>query len=196
MIDYSKLARSVVHYKNRGFVPIDAPWTVSKGTTHITKPAEYIDHELMHNGKVLVGSAEQSFLYMMIKGFLLPGRYQAITPCFRDESFDLMHRKYFMKNELIDTETVNKNTMDSMIIAARDFFEHYLPASNLFIEQTDDTSEAFDINCKFGDYCFELGSYGIRRHMYLEWVFGTGCAEPRLTNVIDTYNKWATTTGK
>lgn len=32
----------------------------------------------------------------------------------------------------------------------------------------------------------ELGSYGIREHKYLKWVYGTGLAEPRFSNVLQT----------
>lgn len=30
----------------------------------------------------------------------------------------------------------------------------------------------------------ELGSYGIRTCDYLEYIYGTGCAEPRLSQTI------------
>jgi hypothetical protein len=42
------------------------------------------------------------------------------------------------------------------------------------------TKEGFDI--EVGGH--ELGSYGIRKHEYLKWVYGTGCAEPRMSNLI------------
>jgi len=29
----------------------------------------------------------------------------------------------------------------------------------------------------------ELGSYGIRHCEFLDWIFGTGCAEPRLSYI-------------
>ena len=30
----------------------------------------------------------------------------------------------------------------------------------------------------------ELGSYGIRHCQFLNWIYGTGCAEPRLSKVM------------
>ena len=30
----------------------------------------------------------------------------------------------------------------------------------------------------------EIGSYGIRKCDYLEWIYGTACAEPRMSVVI------------
>ena len=40
----------------------------------------------------------------------------------------------------------------------------------------------YDIVSKIGHY--ELGSYGIRTCDYLKWIYGTGCAEPRLSRVL------------
>ena len=34
----------------------------------------------------------------------------------------------------------------------------------------------------------ELGSYGIRKCEFLKWIYGTGCAEPRLSTLIKKYN--------
>lgn len=34
----------------------------------------------------------------------------------------------------------------------------------------------------------ELGSYGIRECEYLKWIYATGCADPRLSKIINLYN--------
>ncbi|NJO48259.1 MAG: hypothetical protein HC840_00925 [Leptolyngbyaceae cyanobacterium RM2_2_4] len=44
--------------------------------------------------------AEQSFLYMANQGMLPPGKYQAVSPCFRDEVQGPGRRKFFMKTSL------------------------------------------------------------------------------------------------
>lgn len=194
MINYKIIADSIEHYENAGFLQIEAPWTVSKQTSGITKPDNCMDYVLEHNGKVLVASGEQSFLYMMIKGYLLPGRYLTVTPCFRDDSFDLLHRKYFLKNELIVTDVVNDTVLMETIETCVSFFSKWVPRESLHINPNMDGS--WDIECKIDGTMYELGSYGIRRHSYLEWIYATGCAEPRLTLVKDMYSKWATTKEK
>lgn len=193
MIDYKILADSTEYYQALGFTRIEAPWTVSEATSEITRPQQSIDYMLMHNRKVLVGSGEQSFLYLMTKGYLVPGKYQTVTPCFRDEQFDLMHSKYFMKNELIITDDVSRESLSDVIHKSLGFFAKYIPIQYLTIAEYSDTT---DIECVIGYTNYELGSYGIRHESHLEWVFATGCAEPRLSTVIKMYNKWATTREK
>lgn len=198
MIDYRVIADSIDHYKRHGFVPIETPWTVSKETSAITKPEAKNDNELTHNGKVLVASGEQSFLYLMIKGFLLPGKYQTCTPCFRNDSFDILHRKYFIKNELIITDNVNVEELKKVVGLSMSFFSSVLPHETLEIVNKTEYVESVridstDIECRIDGKLYELGSYGIRRHEYLEWIYATGCAEPRLSNVRDIYQKWSDT---
>lgn len=190
MINYQIIADSIKHYAEK-YNSIEVPWTVSKQTSEMTKPTWCQDYELKHNNKVLVASGEQSFLYLMIKGYLLPGKYQAVTPCFRDDSFDTMHRKYFIKNELIITDVVNMESLKSIVQDALNFFSKYLPKENFFIWDT--SMDSFDIVYGIGENRYELGSYGIRKHDNLEWIYGTGCAEPRLTTVIQMQEKWDTT---
>jgi seryl-tRNA synthetase len=173
MIDYRRLAESVDYYEKYNFKRIESPWTVAKAVSDITKPPFGTDYTIVEKNKVLVASGEQSFLYLYMKGFLPPGRFQTITPCFRDESFDSQHTKYFMKNELIDTERVTHESLVSIVETAKRFFSTILPANKLSILQTSDVS--YDI--MFKD--IELGSYGIRTCDFLTWVYGTGCAEPR-----------------
>ena len=175
MIDYGILDQSVSFYESRGFTRIEAPWTVSEFVDDITRPKDALPFKLVHNNKHLVASGEQSFLYLYLKGFLPAGRYQTITPCFRFESFDFLHTKYFMKNELIITDRVNHDEVIKMVNQALDFFRKYLPSATCVI-----TENGYDIAYEG----IELGSYGIRRCDYLEWIYGTGCAEPRLSSIV------------
>lgn len=179
MIDYKILADSIAYYEKLGYKRIEAPWTVSEKADNITRPVDRIPFQLKHNDKCLVASGEQSFLYLMIKGFLPKGKYQTVTPCFRFEPFDPYHSKYFMKNELIITDDVSLDSMMTLLENAMEFYQPYFKTNIKMVQ----TNEGYDI--EVGGH--ELGSYGIRQHEYLKWVFGTGCAEPRMSNLIKTH---------
>lgn len=181
MIDYELIHRSIGFYKENGFVRIEAPWTVSQAVSAITKPKFSTDYVLNHNGKSLVGSGEQSFLYLYLKNHLPKGRFQTVTPCFRDETFDALHSKYFIKNELIDTQDVSLSNLMDIVGVCRDFFTDVLGKDNVGVTQT---NEGFDIVCRTGGREIELGSYGIRHCDFLSWIYATGCAEPRLSDVV------------
>lgn len=187
MINYQNLHESTIFYEKLGFKRIESPWTVTQDVSKITKPKGKIDWEIKHNNKVLVASAEQSFLYLYLKGFLPMGRFQSITPCFRYETFDRLHTKYFMKNELIVTNDVSEKMLMSVIKCAQEFFCRILnvPYSPVDCQVEIVITEAFENkDLKSADLVYkgiELGSYGIRSCEYLTWIYGTGCAEPRLS---------------
>lgn len=174
MIDYQRLHTSCVFYEQYGYKRIEAPWTVSEFTAKVTAPPEAVLFQLKHNDKCLVASGEQSFLYLYLKDFLPKGQFQTITPCFRFESFDDTHSKYFLKNELIKTDKVDEDELLRMVQKCYQFFSSYIP--NLDIIRT---SIGYDINYKD----IEIGSYGIRSCTYLDWIYGTGLAEPRFSHV-------------
>lgn len=121
MIDYGRLDRSLNFYEKFGFKRIESPWTVTKAISEITKPKDKIDWEINGKDKVLVASGEQSFLYLYLKGFLPKGRYQTITPCFREDIFDETHTKYFIKNELIITDNVNRKELIKVVDICKNF---------------------------------------------------------------------------
>jgi len=184
MIDYGIIDASIKHYEKCGYTRVETPWTVTKAVSDITRPPEAKEMSLKHeDGKVLVASGEQSFLYQYLKGFLPKGKFQTVTPCFRHDPFDSLHTKYFIKNELIvtdfnpiDAASVLESVVRDAFIFFKDFFPNYLPeVQPLKIKETG--LRQFDI--LFDNV--ELGSYGIRRCDFLTWVYGTGCAEPRFT---------------
>jgi len=175
MIDYGRLHRSIQFYEAKGFKRIESPWTVTKSVSHITKPPDKVDWEILGKNKVLVASGEQSFLYLYLKGFLPEGKYQTITPCFRDEPFDQLHTKYFMKNELIITDDVTESSLLWLISCCRDFLQQEIGHKVELIE----TKDGYDLEYDG----IEIGSYGIRSCEYLKWIYGTGIAEPRLTMI-------------
>lgn len=176
MIDYGRLDRSIDHYSNNGFTRIESPWTVTTEIANITCPEGKSNWEILGKNKVLVASGEQSFLYLYLKNFLPKGRYQTVTPCFRDEPFDQTHTKYFIKNELIITDEVDDITLMETINICMEFFQNELNESVTPLK----TDIGYDLMSKTG---IELGSYGIRKCEYLKWIYATGLAEPRMTVV-------------
>jgi hypothetical protein len=178
MIDFNIINNSIIFYGDKGFERIEAPWTVSEFTSGITKSKDQIDYEVHYNNKkkVLVASGEQSFLYLYLKGFLPKGRLMTVTPCFRYETFDFLHTKYFLKNELIDTKNVNERSLNEIVDTCYTFFKGYI--SDLDIVKT---NEGYDICYKD----MEIGSYGIRSCEFLEWIYATGVAEPRFSSIIN-----------
>lgn len=181
MIDYSLIQKSIDYYQMFGFNRVESPWTVSQYVDDITRPLDRIPFELNHNGKRLVASGEQSFLYLYLKGFLPKGQFQTVTPCFRNESFDNLHTKYFIKNELIKTDIINNDELKNVISICFDFYQQFFN-EKLFVVKTID---GFDITING----IELGSYGIRSCDYLSWIYATGCAEPRLSTLINKFKK-------
>jgi hypothetical protein len=171
MIDYKLIAESTDYYESKGFKRIESPWTVSEQISALTLPSDKIAYKMIHNKKVLVGSGEQSFLYLYNKGFLPKGRFQTVTPCFRDEEFSTTHTKYFLKNELIITDDINEETFAWLIDTCQDFFK------KIFNDRVTKmpTEDGYDLLYRN----VEIGSYGVRQFPFLKYIYGTGLAEPR-----------------
>ena len=187
MIDFSLLAKSQEYYTQHGFPRVESPWTVTEEIIQITLPKNVKPLKLIHeDGKCLVGSGEQSFLYLFLKGFLPKGKYQTTTPCFRNDNFNFTHTKYFIKNELIITDEVNSSSLDSIVDISFRFFNMFFKNVQLKI-----TPEGCDINTRINDTIYELGSYGIRQCEFLTWIYGTGLAEPRTSSLIQLQNREA-----
>lgn len=183
MINYQLLADSINFYESKGFQRIETPWTVSAYVDDITRPKDRPHYQLKHNDKCLVASGEQSFLYLYLKEYLPKGKYQTITPCFRYEAYDLYHEKCFMKNELIITDKVDTENLNYVIKSAELFFRTKVdfPDDIKIVEiPNDEGTIQYDIEY----HGIELGSYGIRHCQFLNWIYGTGCAEPRLSKVM------------
>lgn len=101
-----------------------------------------------------------------------PGRFQSITPCFRDEPFDISHTKYFMKNELIVTNGASHAQLVTLVTIAEEFFNLESPHAKSVVVKTDVGYDIYINN-------IEVGSYGIRTTDFLTWIYGTALAEPR-----------------
>jgi len=198
---YRNLINAMLFYERAGYMALDVPWCVSDEAMNITRPvwAGTVNAAYIAGGKQQcpVASAEQSFLQIQLdslaaSGSLNTGTYVAITPCFRNEPvIDDLHQPYFMKVELYDA-TANliseaaEPRLNAMIERAERFFHQYLDVVVVPNEEYDPlkVGEAFDIVAKGSR--IELGSYGIRKHPKVgTWVYGTGCAEPRLSYAIE-----------
>lgn len=193
-MNYSHIARAVEFYTDRGYVYLDdAPWYVGRESYCATKPPGAADISisaesptlLNHIGN-LVASGEQSFLQMMIDGQPIK-RAICVTPCFRAEPrFDTLHRPYFVKAELINAQDVDEGHLVHMLHDACAFFEQFFPVRIVKTGRSDLGEPSYDIVEKGSR--FELGSYGIRRQIHggkkMDWIYGTACAEPRLSTAI------------
>ncbi len=173
---WARLARAQKHYKSFGFKYKDVPWFIEPEISAITKPQWCKDYKLENLGKVLVGSAEQSFLSEYDE--LDDGLYYAITPCFRYElNPDELHKPYFMKLELFSKDVAN---LDFILESAKIFYT--LEIGSLHnVERITLGVDDYDLNYKG----IELGSYNIKQHGDWKWACGTGLAEPRFSAVLE-----------
>ena len=186
IINYRLLADSIDFYAARGYSNIELPWYVTEDAIAVTRPAHITnddDYYIPKNNKYLVASAEQSFIYLIFKGILSEGYHQGITPCYRFEKISSTHRKCFMKNELIyvdyDATKNLKENLDKIVSDAIGFFSTVLD-SDVVVESVPQENSIVNYDIMYKGY--ELGSYGIRKFNNLfQWVYGTGCAEPRLS---------------
>lgn len=184
MIDYGRLGKSIVYYESIGYSRIEAPWWVPKGIMEITCPKD-VDFEeslyyLPKNKKCLVASGEQSLLYLANQGLLTKTKIQTVTPCFRDEVQGPTRRKFFMKNELMIPYSSKITDMNRVVEDAMGFFETQVKYPDKLKRVP--TDEGFDIEYNG----IEIGSYGIRKCQFMNWIYGTGLAEPRMSRVVYT----------
>ena len=192
---YQRCLTAVNFYQRHGYEYENVPWAVGGKALNITKPPNLPLDECPHyKGLYVVASAEQSFLENMIDyqstftGGRLQGRYVALTPCFRNElDYDSLHRPYFLKTELINWTYTSNDDLHEMLALAEEFFSEWLKVDVVETELASSdplaASKTFDIVSRRGR--IELGSYGVRKYQDVgKWLYGTGCAEPRLTYAI------------
>ncbi len=189
----ARLAEAETHYADRGYRPVAAPWIVSPAATNATSPPNGVQHRIAIDGGGasgdaghLVASGEQSFLQLLIDATAagddpaeVLGRAQCTTACFRYER-DELHQRHFLKLELIDTTDTTASSLAEMVEAAAEFHTRHLEIEVIA------AGAGLDIVC--ANTGIELGSYGIRTATIdgrtHRWVYGTGCAEPRLTQTV------------
>lgn len=164
------------YYTRAGYQYLEVPWLISKEATNQTLP---IDKEIMEaispkkSFGCLVGSAEQSFIQLMLDKKISSGKYCAATPCFRDDDPDELHLTTFFKVELIDINPIGNN---DTFAKAWDFMSLLKGNSDLKFAET---SEGTDLMINE----IEVGSYGFRQMTdpKISWYYGTGLALPRFT---------------
>jgi phosphoribosyl-ATP pyrophosphohydrolase len=181
-VKYCIISDAERFYETNGFTPCHLPWAVDKQSIDATIPPEKTPDML--GNMYLVGSAEQAFVQEIREGRLDNNKcYVSTTPCFRQEPvLDKTHFRYFMKTELFcalyrpTTELIKKEVERFLTIAYR-FFSRYLQVSVV----TTVEGYGYDIVSPSN---VELGSYGYRTAGDLTWIFGTGVAEPRLSDAL------------
>lgn len=175
MINWSLFPIAINEYAKLGYTYIEAPWLVDEESIKATIPsfAKPLAVDSGTEDNQLVGSAEQSFLYMALKNELPTGKYQALTPCFRDDAVDELHKKYFMKLELIIIGRTYPSDTINVMNDARHVLSQFTKRA-IVIEPTDD---GLDLTLNG----IEIGSYGKREYKNIKWVYGTGLAEPRFS---------------
>jgi seryl-tRNA synthetase len=173
-INWMLFGEAALYYNRMGYKYIEVPWRVGEQAVLTTIPYD-LDLEIYPDRSNLVGSAEQSFVQMMIDRTLSHGKYQAVSPCFRNEPvIDALHQNHFMKLELIQFGDVSESSLKSMIDHANYFFQLKLHSFKTNIVKTE---LGYDIEHDG----IEIGSYGIRKKIGFEWIYGTGIAEPRFS---------------
>lgn len=185
MIDYNLINKSIDFYETCGFERIEVPWIVSGGATEVTQASDDLDYNKKYrvgnSHKTLVASGEQSFIELMMKHQLPDGMYQTVTPCFRNDQVDMIHRKQFLKNELIMVGDYKDDDLSFIMSCAIEFFK------SIGINKVKEEVH----NYWYKDLDFlghELGSYGVRKNsLNQKWVYGTGLAEPRTSTLMDFY---------
>jgi len=168
IVDSLKILNAMQWYQLLGYEPVSVPMLVDEMVSDFTKPESRED--LKHNGLCYVASAEQSFFQRIINNDIGDGRYQAITPCYRDEPvLDEYHFRIFLKIELF---VIGSYEYKSVKKDAEGFFRQFTEKLT-----TVKTESGLDLEING----FEVGSYGTRVFKGKNICYGTGIAEPRLT---------------
>lgn len=170
MINYKNVALAIDFYKERGYKYIEVPWLVSQEAINVTLPTEH--NSISTRFGELAGSAEQSFIQLLLNDELTTGKYVTASPCFRDDKLDFWHSRYFFKVELF--ELYNKHiSYLSMVEDALDFFKSIAGKNKISTMYAGIFALDIVING------IEVGSYGRREYKGWTWNYGTGYADPR-----------------
>lgn len=171
-IDYHLLNDALQFYHRMGYRQVEVPWMVGREACFATLDEGQSNAILTDDQRYLVGSAEQGFLEMDLPH----GSYMAVSPCFRRGERDSIHQETFVKLELHRTDVVTLDALHTMIEQCRAYFRSLAP--DLEIELVA-TSHGWDIEMEG----VEIGSYGRRSALGRTWLYGTGLALPRFTQV-------------
>lgn len=163
------LLKALSSYEKLGYEVHDVPLIIDKDVCDFTKPIGAKNFE--HHDKDYIASAEQSFLQLIKDKEIKNGKYQALTPCIRNEPvLDGLHYLIFHKLELIE-------------IGSTDFMRIVIEAQQVMLSLGVETHlEKTDLGVDIMDHNeVELGSYGTRCYLGVNYIYGTGIAEPRFS---------------
>lgn len=185
MINYKILADAIKYYKGINYIETNMPWYVEENIHNITFEITNSKWKLP-SGDILLGSAEQGFINQMLNHNLV-GKFQATTPCFRDDIADELHQEHFIKTELFINESEDFNkTLDEMVNDVFNFLTKYVDVTRINFINTSLETRTRSIDIEIDG--IEIGSYGIREYKYGDkiytWVYGTGIALPRFSGVL------------
>jgi hypothetical protein len=191
-MNYKLLSDAIDFYRNRGYYYVpEAPWLIDKPAYYATKPGNVPDVKISVDDKFFCASGEQSFLQMLFNDQPIK-KAVCVTPCIRNEPQDEWHKLFFMKVELINADEPTRANLYALVHDAMAFFEQHVSVK--LVTKDKDGREChdgqfIDIVEKYSRK--ELGSYGIRHAVHpdgvssdVSWIYGTGCAEPQLSQVI------------
>lgn len=173
-VDVELIGQAINYYRDVGYSPKTVPMIVGDKAIQSTIPfgKGFSTH---NNDCSYVGSAEQSFIQMMMDDNLEQGFHYAITPCMREEPIlDETHLSTFLKIELI---CVGRDCTSILVMDAFNFFRTHIDQRLIKELGIVKTADGFDIQL-FG---IEIGSYGHRTVDGVPYTYGTGLAEPRFT---------------
>lgn len=185
-IDWRLLSNALEYYDSKHYRYVEVPWIVRKEITLATLPVDAKPFSVEGCGD-LVGSAEQSFIQMMVDDEVYGHKYMTISPCFRDDQVDDIHQKHFMKLELIDL----RGCADFNIIMsdAAEYMSQFLDDKS-YIKEEKISDNQIDLMLVSPSLRMpvKIGSYGYRSFsvdgVEYTWHYGTGLAEPRFSNLL------------
>ncbi len=181
IMDWSALGKALAFYEAVGFKYIDVPWYTDPSIIELTWPKDKprVSDLQLCKGYELVASAEQGFIALSSQ--LEPGRYVSCSPCFRVEPiYDHIHKPYFMKVELYSS-FINSDELEFILHSAEEWYSRYgVLTRRVFFDD-----DSVDLECNN----IELGSYGIRKLQTHSFIYGTGHAEPRTSDVLNGFRQ-------
>lgn len=190
MIDYEHISDAVWFFRSHDYKYTEVPWIVKPETTAITKPHWCKSFSTFMGD--LVASGEQSFLEIK-DTFGKNDKRICVTPCFRDEKvINDLTQNWFIKAELIvanpTMEDYIPDQLSEMIATVIKFLQRH--TENITVAITNDDTENDHSKTDLLVNGIEVGSYGVRTHNGFKWIYGTACAEPRLSIALRNHNEY------
>lgn len=184
-IDTAFLIKAMDFFSKKGYVPVSVPMIAGFDAIEMTLPDGLPVYSVKGKESLgaYVGSAEQSFIQMIIDGNLPFGKYMALTPCVRyEEEFDDIHFPIFMKLELVDYASATDLRDDVIIGDVLRFLINNINQNPDVVDIETDGAHSKDIEYNGIEY----GSYGKRRIGHFGVLhYGTGVAFPRASHIIN-----------